>query len=104
MALKLVRARRDLRLPMFVAFGAMCLPALACAPFPVEPRFYMSMSMLLAVCPAIWIRKPGNAQWRRPATLALAAAGLVFVLACLALSAHIFESVEGEPLKFHTLP
>lgn len=89
---------RSLRqLPALLAIG---LPALACVPFPVEPRFFMSLSMFLHAYPVF------ASPWRRGRhdrrVLALSAA--LFVAACLAVSAHVFGTLEGAPLPFHTLP
>lgn len=83
------------------ALLAMALPALACMPFPVESRFYMSLSVFLLAFPVFanpW------AKCRCWSKFGLALAAMLFVAACLAMSAHVFSSLEGVVLPFHTLP
>ena len=99
--LALVSLGRDFRSPrQLPTLLAIMLPALSCVPFPVEPRFFMPLSMFLHVLPVF--ATPWRRAWRDRMRLALWC--VVFVSICLAASAHVFESLEGAPLPFHTLP
>ena len=80
------------------ALLAIALPALSCVPFPVEPRFFMSLAMFLHALPAF------TGPWHRNATVKYWLMLVAAVATCIAISAQIFQSLEGAPLPFHTLP
>lgn len=81
--------------------SALFLPALACMPFQVEPRFFISMGLPLLAYPTI---ASTRFRWGT-AHLKYLVAAVLFVVACFALSAHIFQSLDGQaPLPFHTFP
>lgn len=86
------------RLLVSSALLAMFLPALACVPFQVEPRFFISLGMPLLAWPTV----AGHPKAFRPLMLA----GLVvFVLACFTISHQVFKELDGKvPLPFHTIP
>lgn len=86
---------------------ALSLPALSCAPFLIEPRFFMPLSITLLAYPIFsnpWTRYSRGLRVG-PALLAIA-----FVAGCFAISAHIFySSLQKMPppphaqIPFHTL-
>lgn len=80
---------------------AVALPALSCIPFPVEPRFFISLTMPLHALPLFCNPWRRSSRRRR---LALALLVVVCVTTCVALSALVFRSIEGPSLPFHTLP
>jgi hypothetical protein len=80
---------------------AVALPALSCMPFPVEPRFFMSLTMPLHALP-LFANPWSHSKGRRRLTLALLA--VACVATCVAISAQVFHSIEGPSLPFHTLP
>lgn len=80
---------------------AMVLPALVCMPFPTETRFYLSLQAFFIAFPVFanpW------AKSRQGPKLGLTLAAALFIAACLAVSLHVFKSLEGTALPFHTLP
>lgn len=86
---------------------ALALPALSCTPFPIEPRFFMPLSLLLLTY--VIFSNPW-AQCSRESMRKMAALAACYVIACFAISAHVFySSLQVIPppfdtaLPFHTI-
>lgn len=84
----------------WTALFALALPALACAPFLIEPRFFMPLSIVLLTYPTF--ANPWSGYLREP-RIAQAMLAIAFVAGCFAISAHVFySSLQEMPPPFHT--
>lgn len=85
---------------------ALALPALSCAPFLIEPRFFMPLSIALLTYPIF--ANPWSRYFREPKVGPVLFA-IAFVAGCFTISAHVFySSLQKIPpthpqLPFHTL-